>query len=467
MMFSTLPVIMKSLRSLHGSLWIFAAAWPGAVAGLRAGQADAGVMAPHAEASLSPAPAPFSMTSDEQGQVSLLDAFDYEMRQWRLDQRREALEDTQFRFNPRLFFLSRDRYDGTHMESFAVGGWAGLKTGYFLDRVSFGATVYTSQHLSGDVDEDGALLLAPGQEGYTALGELYADIRIKDDLNLYIGRKEYDTPYLNRNDTRMTPNTFEAISLIGKTNVGSDGGVVKFGLGYFDQIKERNSDDFVSMAKDAGADVNRGVFTAGALYQKGNFSFGGIDYYSDDIINIAYLEAKMEFEAGHLKPRVALQFTDQRSVGDDLLTGDDFSARQWGVKAELPVGNALFTAGYTGASGDTNMQNPWSSYPGFTAVQVEDFNRDGEEAFIVRAAYEFPQVPGLSTYALWVHGSTPDAAGQFSRDEYDFNLQWAPPDGKLKGLSLRLRYALVEQDHASGTDDLEDFRFICNYTKNF
>jgi len=461
---------MKTHPAFRGavvSTALLAALGTASVLNAREPAPTAGGTATASPASAAPALTPSGLTSDEQGQVSLLDAFDYEMRQWRLEQRREALEDTQFRFNPRLFFLSRDKYDGSHMESFAVGGWAGLKTGYFLDRVSFGATVYTSQHLSGDVSEDGAALLAPGQEGYTALGELYADIRLKDDLNLYIGRKEYDTPYLNRNDVRMTPNTFEAISLIGKTKVGSDGGVVKFGLGYFDQIKERNSDDFISMAKDAGADVNRGVFTAGALYQKGSFSFGGIDYYSDDIINIAYLEAKMEFAAGNLKPRVALQFTDQRSVGDDLLTGDDFSARQWGVKAELPVGNALFTAGFTGASGDTSMQNPWSSYPGYTSVQVEDFNRDGEEAFILRAAYEFPQVPGLSTYALWVHGSTPDAAGQFSRDEYDFNLQWAPPEGKLKGLSLRLRYALVEQDAAAGTDDLEDFRFICNYTKTF
>jgi hypothetical protein len=407
-----------------------------------------------------------ALTSDEDGQVRLHDAFDFESRQWRLERRRKAFEDTQFRINPRLFFLSRDKYDGTKSEALAIGGWAGLKTGYFLDHISFGITGYTSQHLAGDDDEDGTLLLEPGQEGYSVLGELYADIRITDNLNLYVGRKEYDTPFINRNDVRMTPNTFEAISLMGRAKVGSGDASIKYGLAYFDQIKERNSDDFVSMARDAGANVSRGVFTAGAIYQDGGFSFGAIDYYSDDIINIAYTEAKMEFDLGGLKPRLALQFTDQRSVGSDLLFGEDFTARQVGIKAELPVGDALFTAGYTAAGGDSNMQNPWSGYPGYTSVQVEDFNRDGEEAVLLRAAYDIPWVDGLSAYALWVHGTDPEADGQFARDEVDFNLQWVPPTGFLKGLSLRVRYALVDQRHAD-TDDLHDFRVICNYTKTF
>ena len=35
------------------------------------------------------------------------------------------------------------------------------------------------------------------------------------------------------------------------------------------------------------------------------------------------------------------------------------------------------------------MQSPWGGYPGYTSVQVEDFNRDGEEAWMLRAAYCF------------------------------------------------------------------------------
>src|SRR5438046_8572483 len=124
----------------------------------------------------------------------------------------------------------------------------------------------------------------------------------------------------------MTPNTFQAIVLQGRTEFGTSSSVaavtadgmglskdtkevavptstptqevaaIKYGLGYFYQIKERNDSEFVSMSVDAGAHVERGVWAAGALYEKGKFSIGAIDYYSDDIINIAYAESKLEVQ---------------------------------------------------------------------------------------------------------------------------------------------------------------------------
>jgi hypothetical protein len=57
-------------------------------------------------------------------------------------------------------------------------------------------------------------------------------------------------------------------------------------------------------------------------------------------------------------------------------------------------------------------------------------------------------------------------AGQYRQDEYDFNLQRAPPKGRLKALALRLRYAIAEQ-HGGNVDTLTDFRAICNYVIKF
>ncbi|MGC4073706.1 MAG: OprD family outer membrane porin [Nibricoccus sp.] len=406
-------------------------------------------------------------SSAEQGQTHISETYELEGRAWRVKTRKEALQATTFKINPRFFYLDRNKYDGSESESMAIGGWAGLKTGYFLEHVSFGATGYTSQKLMGDDDKDGALLLGPGQESYSVLGELYADIKIVEDLNVYAGRKEFDTPYLNRNDSRMTPNTFEAIALQGRVKSGDekDKSTFKYGFGYFDKIKERNSDDFVSMSKDAGATVERGVYVLGGNYQKGALTIGAIDYYSEDIINIAYVEAKFELKIGDsLKPKIGVQFTDQKSVGDELLKGS-FGGQAYGVKGDLPFGPAMFTAGYTYTTG-TNMQNPWSGYPGYTSVQVEDFNRDGEGAILVRASYECSRIEGLSAYALLVHGMEPDAVGQFARTEYDFNIQWAPPKDRLKGLSVRLRYAIVDEDN-SKSDTLTDLRAIVNYVLQF
>ena len=406
------------------------------------------------------------LSSVEQGQTPLTESFQTD-RQWRLEKRRDAIRDTQFKMNLRAYYFGRDNSDGTEDESLAIGGWVGFKTGYFLDHIAIGATGYTAQHLAGAEDKDGANLLGPGQEGYTVLGELYVDIRIMDDLNLYVGRKMFDTPYLNSHDNRMTPNTYEAIVLQGKAKLGNDGATLKYGAGYFDGIKERNSSDFVSMSEDMGADVDRGVFSAGALYQKGDFSIGAIDYYCPDIINIGYGEVKLGVPIrDNLKPTFAVQFTDQRSVGDELLLDDGFSVQQFGIQAELPVGHALFTTAFTHNTDGANVDTSWAGYPGYASSQVEDYNRAGESAFLIRAGYEFPWIEGLSAYAMYVNGSDPEGAEEFARDELDFNVEWVPPKGFLKGLSLRVRYAIVDQ-HGGDADHVNEIRVICNYGVSF
>jgi hypothetical protein len=45
---------------------------------------------------------------------------------------------------------------------------------------------------------------------------------------------------------------------------------------------------------------------------------------------------------------------------------------------------------------------------------------------MLRLAYNFPRVTGLSAYALWVHGSSPDAVKEYAQTEYDVNLEWTP-----------------------------------------
>src|SRR5256714_1306278 len=441
------------------------------------------------------APTDSALTSVEEGRTPLDESFEF--RQWRLERRRQALKDTKFEFNLRSYYFDRSDFNGSEKQAWAIGGWLGVKTGYFLDHIAFGATVYTSNPIYAPDDRDGTLLLAPGQNGYTVLGEFYAELRIVKDVGITVGAKGYDTPCINRNDTRMTPNTFEAIVLQGRTEFGKSssddnvtaGGIglskdgkevavptptpaqdvaaIKYGLGYFYQIKERNDSEFVSMAEDAGADVERGVWAAGALYEKGKFSIGAIDYYSQDIINIAYAESKLEVPlVDDWKLKFAGQYVDQGSDGENLLQDHSFSGHQFGIKVELPIKKALFTAAFTHAWGNANLQNPWSGYPGYTSVQVQDFNRAGESAFLLRAGYAFPWVDGLRAYGFGAVCTEPQYILQFRQNEFDSNLQWAPTKGVLKGLSLRLRYGVVQQ-FGGDVHNLTDFRAICNYVIKF
>jgi len=405
-------------------------------------------------------------SSTETGQSPLDESFERRSHdEWVRETRRKAWEDTRFDFEARSYYFDRDKFDDTESQALALGGSVGVKTGYFRERFALGATGYTSQRLYGPQDKDGTLLLKPGQHGYTALGELYGEFLLNKDTRLSVGRRGFDTPYLNRNDGRMTPNTFEAIAVQGLYGGGEGQAEWRAGGGYFSKIKERNSDDFISMATDAGAPdgVERGVYAGGANYTKGDFSIGAIDYHSSDIINIFHAETKYAVHfAEDLRLQFALQYSNEQATGDNLLRGVDFSSREWGGKAELAVHGALFTTAYTRVDGDTGMQSPWGGYPGFTSVQVEDFDRQGERAWMLRAAYKFRSVPGLSIYGLRIKGSEPDVAGQYAKNEYDFNLQWAPETGSLKGWLMRLRYAHVSQDDPAGSG-LDDLRLMVYY----
>src|SRR6266513_71163 len=165
------------------------------------------------------APTDSALTSTEQGHTTLQESFDF--RQWQLERRRQALKDTKFEFNLRSFYFDRSDFNRSEKQAWAIGGWLGVKTGYFLDHVAFGATVYTSNPIYAPDDRDGTLLLAPGQNGYTVLGEFYTELRIVKDMGITVGAKGYDTPFINRNDTRMTPNTFEAAVLQGRFKLGT------------------------------------------------------------------------------------------------------------------------------------------------------------------------------------------------------------------------------------------------------
>ncbi len=59
---------------------------------------------------------------------------------------------------------------------------------------------------------------------------------------------------MNPQDNRMVPNTFEAVTLSGKFEW------VSYDVGYVWNIKPRDSNDFISMSRQAGAPGdNQGV----------------------------------------------------------------------------------------------------------------------------------------------------------------------------------------------------------------
>ena len=146
----------------------------------------------------------------------------------------------------RTYYLNRRQPNGTENEALAFGGRFGYRSGWLLDTFAVGATFYGSAPLYAPDDRDGTLLLKPGQEGYYVPGEAWAALRYKEYARLTGYRQQVDQTYINPFDSRMTPNTFEAVTLGGKAEF------VEYLVGYLWNVKLRDSDTFVSMSSAAG-----------------------------------------------------------------------------------------------------------------------------------------------------------------------------------------------------------------------
>jgi outer membrane OprD family porin len=391
---------------------------------------------------------------------------------WLKEQLKDAppfFRDTKLNLNLRTFYLNATNFNDTRNEAWAVGGALSYQSGWLLDRLSVGSVLYTSQPIYAPADRDGTLLLETGQNGYTVLGQLYARVKVVDDLILTLYRSTYDTPYISQHDNRMTPNTFQGYTFRGTLGGQDDGPRLRLGGGYIQKMKGRDDDDFVWMSRAAGASVDRGVGVLGALFSYRGFSIGGFDYYSSDIINIAYGEVKyVATLAGGLGVLFSAQFTEQRSVGDNLLMGFPFSTNQLGLKAGASYKGTVLTLAYTRNAQGADLETPWSGHPNYTSALVQNFDGAGEQAFLVKGSYDFSSLglAGLTAYTTYVHGwgqvSPSTKAPVPNVNEIDLDIQWRPKMGAFTGLWLRFRYGHVEQYQGtkSGTNQ---FQVILNY----
>jgi hypothetical protein len=160
-----------------------------------------------------------------------------------------------------------------------------------------------------------------------------------------------------------------------------------------------------------------------------------------------------------------LQYTDQRSVGDDLI--GEFETSLLSAKVEYSTGNATLRLGASTTGSERGIQKPYGSSANYLSVMAEDFDRAGEDAWMIGCNYDFQRVgPGdLSLFANIVTGDTPDTGPNASPDEteYDLTVDYRIKEGPANKLWVRLRAGFIDQDEAVGGDDFLDLRLIVNW----
>jgi hypothetical protein len=371
--------------------------------------------------------------------------------------------DTELSLNPRSYYFHRNNVDTNRNEAWALGGSLDYKSGWWKDRFQVRAVGYTSQKLCGPGDRDGTGLLKPGQESFSVLGQAYLTARISEEIRLRLYRQTFNLPYVNRQDSRMVPNTFEGYSLIGNLRKRTD-----FIVSHLTRMKTRNSSKFLYMSEAAGFDdTDDGLTLAGARYSfTEEINIGAITYYSWNFMNTAYAEAhdvwKLTDEAAI---RLSAQYTDQRSVGDEL--GGDFSTDVFGARLAMSYEGAILSFAFSSTDNDSRIRSPFGGYPGYLSLMEKDFNRAGEDAWLVGLSsdFRFGGIKGLSAFVKYARGNTRDSGSNASPDqaEIDMTVDYRFNNASVEGLWLRVRGAYVNQDGPGG-QDIRTIRAILNYS---
>ena len=114
----------------------------------------------------------------------------------------------------RTFYKNTDTLTGTEQEAWVLGGFAGLRSPWFGDLFQFGVVGYTSQKLYGPAGKGGTLLLQSDQSSIYRPGRSVGRGAIAGQT-IAGYRQLIDRPFINPQDTRELPNTFEAYTLTG------------------------------------------------------------------------------------------------------------------------------------------------------------------------------------------------------------------------------------------------------------
>jgi hypothetical protein len=371
-------------------------------------------------------------------------------------------QDASLQLKPRSYYFDRQRDDTADSQAWTLGGALAYRTGWLRERLKLGATLYSSQKLYGPDGKDGTLLLKPGQNGFTVPGESQLTARVTEQVMLRLYRQDINLPYVNRQDNRMVPNTFEAYLLFDNEDPR-----LNYLGGHLRQMKRRNETGFISMSEAAGAtDTDKGVTTLGARYSfSDKTDIGAINYHGWDVMNIFYTEGNVVRALGEdLALRISAQYTDQRGVGDKRI--GDFETRAIGGKLAISYRHAILSLAFSSIDNNSGIRSPWGGYPGYLSLVNKDFDRAGEDAWLVGVSYDFSRLglAGLSAFANYASGDTPDSGSKASPDqkELDLTLDYRFSDTP-DGLWIRARTAFVDQDGHAG-EDSQDYRLIVNYS---
>jgi hypothetical protein len=366
----------------------------------------------------------------------------------------------------RTYYFNQESLTGVPSEAWALGGWAGLRSPWWGDVFQVGIVGYTSQRLYGPEDKGGTKILQTDQQSITVLGEAFGAVRVLGQtVTAY--RQLINRPFINPQDSRMVPNTFEAYTLSGSADQ------VSYTGGYITKMKVRQSESFVWMSNTAGGTGSQ----EGVIYAGGTWDFAKNGYirmdeqYAVDVFNTFYVDGRYPIAIDD-KTSLTLgaQYYPQSSVGDAQI--GSFSTYGMGLQAAVTYGPVSGQLYYTQTGKGYDTQNPFGDHASYLNLMQVAFNTAGETAWGIGANVNFAElgVPGLTAAAIYADGrnrvDASNGSAMPNRNETDVRVDYAIGKGTfLEGLVATFRYSWLHQDGSPQTQT--QLRAILNYPLRF
>jgi hypothetical protein len=359
----------------------------------------------------------------------------------------------------RTYYLRSDRTIGILSEAWAIGGSVYYRSGWLADTFAAELEGFTSQPIIAQADRGATGLLTLDQQGYGALGIANGTLRYK---GVYLtGYRQYlDLPYVNRHDSRMTPNTFESITL------QKPEGRIRFSTGYTWKIKRRTSENFVSMSEAVGLGGDRGVVHGGVVWDPHDaVQLGVVVGAMPEVFTGIYTETALVGRFWRsFETRIDGQFTYQDSATDDARTGEIVDAWNLGLRGSTSWRGLVLRIGLSVTGDDGTVINPFGSSPSYVSLMQRGFNRGGEKALLASLSYDFrglrfDELSLIVNVVAGFDGREGDAVGD--SQEVDVTLDYRVKKGLFESFWLRVRASWLGDDLR--TRDGTDVRVILRY----
>lgn len=373
--------------------------------------------------------------------------------------------DTEVILNFRSFYFPLRSSDGRDAYAWTAGGKFAFRSGWWRETLQIGAGLYTSFPLVADDPEALTGLLREGERGFAVLGEGYLRARWRDvEATLY--RHELDLPYVNRNDSRMAPNSFEGLTAKGIARGVPWVNRVDWVAGYLTDMRPRNEDGFISMSEQAGAEgTDEGMLLVGVQFRPAkNLALGGYNYWVNDTLNIGYAEADYLWKLNaDWAMRFQGQLTHQASVGDEFL--GPFQTWVAGGRVATSFRGITGWLVFSRTDDEERIRSPYGSYPGYTSLMQSDFDRAGERAWAVGLSAAPKPLPGWSGFLQYARGDggfdPVTRMDNANEQEFDLTVDYEIKEGRWRGFWVRLRGSMLDVEGAEAT--AWQVRLILNY----